>query len=364
MAILTVMTGHLLTSNNVSHSLVLQAAMTLRDQMWMGVILFFSLSGFLITGILYDTLGKEHYLRTFYGRRVLRIFPLYYGFLLLLLVLTPLFHWDWHGQAYRLWTYTSNIPFIGDWQQNPSPSVNLRHFWSLAVEEQFYLIWPFVILALRSWKKIFLATLIGSALALGLRTALVMNHLGPQNHALPFCMDGLLLGGMLALLVRSQYRAATLRWAPWIAIAAAAVTLAMASRTRDFDWSHSVYLTTIGMTVIALGTTGLVGAALVSGSRTQRFFSARALRFLGTYSYGLYVYHYSIDAALSGRLRGWFELHGYGKMPSILLAAIPVALLSILAAVLSYQLFEKHFLRMKRFFPYRQRLVTEEFARN
>src|SRR5271156_4679340 len=119
--------------------------LTMRDLLWSGVTLFFALSGFLITGILFDTLGSKRYFRTFFGRRVLRIFPLYYGVLLVLLLLTRPLHMDWHGQAYRLWTYTTNIPFTHDWEENPSPYVNLIHFWSLAVEEQFYLIWPLVI---------------------------------------------------------------------------------------------------------------------------------------------------------------------------------------------------------------------------
>lgn len=360
-AILAVLAAHLLFSNNISSSPIIQVLLDIRNQLWIGVTLFFSLSGFLITGILYDTLGTRSYFRTFYGRRVLRIFPLYYGFLGLLLVLTPVLHLNWQGQAYRLLTYTTNLPFTREWTDNPAPYISLRHFWSLAVEEQFYLLWPLIIFWLRDWKKVFTAALTGSCLALVLRSLLVVFKKGPENHSLPFCMDGLLLGGALALLVRSRYRQRTLELAPYVFVLAAAIILAASIHDPNLNWD-SAFLTTIGMSIAAIGTTALVATALVQDSFAQKLFSFSPLRFFGTYSYGLYVYHYSLDAALTERLRFWFEAHGASKPEAILLAAFPILLLSIALAVASYQLYEKHFLRMKRFFPYRRPVLTEELA--
>jgi peptidoglycan/LPS O-acetylase OafA/YrhL len=360
LAILMVLFGHFFLTNNVSSNPVIQVVLDLRNQMWIGVTLFFSLSGFLITGILFDTLDCDHYLRTFYGRRVLRIFPVYYGFLLLLLILTPMLHFNWHGQAWRLWTYTVNIPFTQDWTANPSPYINLRHFWSLAVEEQFYLIWPLLVLWLRTWRKIVTVALSGAVLALLLRTGLVVAHMGPGNHGLPFCMDGLLLGATLALLVRSSFRDRVVAWGPWIFTVSATIILGAGIHDPFLSWSDPVF-TTIGMSVIALGTTALVAASLDSRSLFHRIFSARVLRFFGTYSYGIYVYHYSVDAMLSLRLRYWWERHGATKPEAVLLAAIPGIVISVVLAVLSYRLYEIHFLRLKRFFPY-QRTVWSPMA--
>src|SRR5262249_13935552 len=100
---------------------------TVLDVGWIGVQLFFVLSGFLITGILLDTRERPDYFRGFFVRRVLRIFPLYYAALIGTLIAGDTSIW--------LWTYLSNF----------HPNTALPHFWSLAVEEQFYLVWPVVV---------------------------------------------------------------------------------------------------------------------------------------------------------------------------------------------------------------------------
>ena len=359
-AILTVLAGHLLITNDVSASAAVQLLLDIRDLLWIGVTLFFALSGFLITGILYDTLGSAHYFRTFYVRRTLRIFPLYYGFLLALLVLTRPCHFDWHGQAWRLFTYTTNIPFTFEWVSNPSPYINLRHFWSLAVEEQFYLLWPVIIFSLRSWRRVFVATLVGAGLSLAFRTALAFQGQAPQNHTLFGSMDALLLGGALALLVRSRYRQRTLKWGLPVFAASVAITLAEAFSHNKFDWWSSTYLTTIGMTILGLGMAAFVAASLKPASAVQKVCSNSVLRFFGRYSYGLYVYHYSVDASLTFPVREFLLRHGAPKLLAILGGAIAVCGLSVVIAVLSYHLYEVHFLKLKRFAPNPRRVKTQD----
>src|SRR5215217_4795984 len=117
-----------------------------------GVELFFVLSGFLITGILYDARNDPHYFRNFYMRRVLRIFPLYYGVLILLFFVAPLIlllrgptlDYLVDRQAWA-WLYAVNIHIAmhGEWSLS-----YIDHFWSLAVEEHFYLFWPAVVFLL------------------------------------------------------------------------------------------------------------------------------------------------------------------------------------------------------------------------
>ena len=108
---------------------------------WIGVQLFFALSGFLITGGLLDTQRSDHYFRDFYAKRALRILPLYYGVLFALLVVVPLIpafsaSISSEGQA-SLWLFTVNWTHTAPY--------GFAHFWSLAVEEQFYLLWPLVV---------------------------------------------------------------------------------------------------------------------------------------------------------------------------------------------------------------------------
>ena len=110
---------------------------------WSGVQLFFVLSGFLITGILLDTRPTPHYFRNFYIRRALRIFPLYYVTLAVAFIVLPaldrmpqVYAGDYPHQAF-LWLYLSN------WRHDIGGGFS--HYWSLALEEQFYLVWPLVV---------------------------------------------------------------------------------------------------------------------------------------------------------------------------------------------------------------------------
>ncbi len=175
-----------------------------------GVYLFFVLSGFLITRILLSEKHKSGYFRNFYARRTLRIFPLYYGVLALQFwVLLPIFPTphilaDAHYQGW-LWAYSYNILtavkghffFASDWMV-------LGHFWSLAVEEQFYLFWPFIVLALR--RESLLKLCIG-IVALTPILRLVFYAAGANLYwvtMFTICqMDSLALGAMLACLESS-----------------------------------------------------------------------------------------------------------------------------------------------------------------
>jgi peptidoglycan/LPS O-acetylase OafA/YrhL len=155
-AILVVMLFHYMTGSY--HWPVLKQVFRLCRMGWLGVDLFFVLSGFLITGILLHTKSRPHYFRNFYVRRTLRIFPLYYVVLLGVFTVgalvsslhTPTFLALQHRQVY-LWTYSvnwvnwfrSDLLFVADW-------IEANHFWSLAVEEQFYLVWPTVVFLLSS----------------------------------------------------------------------------------------------------------------------------------------------------------------------------------------------------------------------
>src|SRR5882762_757940 len=174
-----------------------------------GVELFFILSGFLITGILYDARSKPHYFRNFYMRRILRIFPLYYGVLALVFFVAPLISvlrgpsldYLLDRQAWA-WLYAVNIYIAiqGDWSFS-----YLEHLWSLCIEEHFYLVWPLAVFLMARRPRLLIAMSLAIALtAMTARlTGSMMGLSWWTTYVLtPFRLDGLALGAVLAVTAR------------------------------------------------------------------------------------------------------------------------------------------------------------------
>jgi peptidoglycan/LPS O-acetylase OafA/YrhL len=358
-AILLVLVYHLFWSNPVTGSRILDLLQQIRGATYCGVNLFFALSGFLITGILLDTLHSPHYFKTFYFRRSLRIFPLYYGSLLVLLLLTHPLHFSWSGWQYYYLTYTANLAL---WRSDLPLQLgffNIHHFWSLQVEEQFYLLWPLVVYRVRRPEVLARLALLGCGFVLGIRIFLVAMRAHPAfGYAyLPYsptfaCVDNILVGCALCTLLRTRWRDTLLRLAPRVFALFATALLATFLINHGLDWQGKLFMPTAGFTLIGLGCGSLIAMALRPHSATQRLFSTPLLRFFGRYSYGLYVFHYSIEGALSRPLRVFLGSHLRSKGLAVLGDALVVGGLSVLAALLSYHLFEVQFLRLKRFFGY------------
>jgi peptidoglycan/LPS O-acetylase OafA/YrhL len=348
--------GSMLATNGVERAVV---AVTKHGLL--GVDLFFVLSGFLITGLLYDSHDKPHYLRNFYMRRVLRIFPLYYGVLALVFLVAPLIPLLQGSTLDSLldrqawaWLYGINIYLAGHEEWSFS---YLNHFWSLCVEEHFYLVWPFVVLLLarrpRALIAVSLAISLGAMLA---RVGWIAMGLDWWSTVVltPFKLDGLALGAFLAVMVRQpQGLDRLVRALPGIAAVAGGLVVV------TFVWTVLVSresLELVGSVRAALFQVLLACLmvwALIAPDRSvlSRFFRSRIMVFLGTYSYGLYVYHHFISYYLvSNRteleLAGWLGSHG---LAVTLQAALGIAL-SVVMAYLSYELFEKQFLKLKRRF--------------
>jgi peptidoglycan/LPS O-acetylase OafA/YrhL len=305
---------------------------------WVGVDLFFVLSGFLITGILFDSLQREDYFRRFYKRRALRIFPLYYGVVLLLLVLSLPLGLHWQGRQWLLLGYLQNVGIMQPFQFDISNWVTLNHFWSLSIEEQYYLVWPLVIYLVRDKIKLVWISIALSLLALGLRFY-AANHINAAYVFIgtPFRMDALLIGSALALISRSYWRWAVRRYALYAFGTGFVITAALGVWARGFDWwSHPVE--TYGFTLSAFLCAALIAMSLREGSWTEKLFQNSVLRFFGRYSYGLYVWHAFVYAGLRTRLA---RPLGAG------LADLACIALSVGIALVSYHGFEKWFLQMK-----------------
>jgi peptidoglycan/LPS O-acetylase OafA/YrhL len=316
---------------------------------WMGVDLFFVLSGFLITGILYDTAHAEHKVKNFYARRALRIFPLFYAVLFGLLLLTPVLHMHWRPEHLLYFFYLSNIDhlLVPDFQL-PSQWVNLGHLWSLAVEEQFYLLWPFVVWRVKNRTtllRIILAVLVAGPILRALLLATGMDAL-EMSRLLVARADSLLFGGGVALLARGP--------SPDRIPAGKILIISVSLLGIFLYFAHgpeasSAWIATVGYSAIAMCSASLILLAQEGSNWVTALFDRPLLRFFGRYSYGLYLFHglyFVYLRHLSGRLE--HRMHS-GLLTQLFLAVFGF-LLSIALAVLSYRFFEAPILSLKRRF--------------
>jgi len=329
---------------------------------WLGVDLFFVLSGFLITGILFDTVQEPRFFRNFYVRRVLRLMPIY-----LIMVAVVLIISFFHGERPTIWAlpffaYGSNT--IGDLQKDigVGHTMVLGHLWSLAVEEQFYFFWPPLIFFMRSRKRILRACLLGCLALFGLRIWILM-HPNPftlsMADELPLHMDGLLLGGALSMLMRDAHSIAALTakklYPGFVAGGTEIVLCAMRAHSAHFS---RFPMDLFGTLSAAIGFFCVIALALQPQSWVHRMGSWQPLRVLGRYSYGLYLWHQLPDAAVRR-----FEV----RVETIVRLPIANSLIAfslvfggcLLVAMLSYHLIELPFLKMKRYFAYRDEQKTQ-----
>jgi peptidoglycan/LPS O-acetylase OafA/YrhL len=356
LAILAVLWHHLVTCSGLEPAVRLDHHLWRTGLWgWVGVDLFFVLSGFLITGILYDSRSSGRYYFNFFGRRALRILPLYYGVLALAFLVVPFFLEPrsaealTHDQAWY-WLYLINVKFAFDgW---PTPAY-LGHFWSLAIEEQFYLIWPLVVRML-SRRRLLLVCVVCFLAALGLRVLLPAWLPNLAVYVLmPTRMDALAAGAALALIARGERGLRVL--GPWPAVVAA---LFIAAALYVYVWKKDDVSTldplirTLGYSILALGFAAVIAVGLTSrpGSMVQRSLTSVPLSVLGKYSYALYVFHQPVmlfmrDLGLQVDLAP--TVFG-SQLPGFLLFIAVAGTLSFACALLSWRFIEAPMLRLKR----------------
>jgi peptidoglycan/LPS O-acetylase OafA/YrhL len=299
---------------------------------WMGVDLFFVLSGFLITGILLDTKSQKGFIQSFLLRRALRTLPLYYAVLIGFAVLAPFFptvKWFTEYQVY-FWTHTSNFLFL-----QKGFFVPLGHFWSLAIEEQFYLFWPFVVLVLNPKRLLAFSILL---IVTGIFLRFVLDN-PLLTYGLPFAhLDGILIGAIIAVLTRSN---PGVLFQHSFKIFIACSILFIAYIAFNFDIHNGIIRMPLTLTVISI----FFGSWLILSIRSKtvgNFFSNKFLLFFGKYSYGMYVFnsiffHFSNWAGVD-RLTGNQRLIPYSG----------VFLMTVAVSYLSYTFFETRFLQLKK----------------
>lgn len=301
-----------------------------------GVTLFFVLSGFLITRILLHSDTNKSYFKNFYIRRSLRIFPLYYLFLAIDNFLSPLIFQQpvqpWSERFYY-YVYLQNFAITFDWS-NHGPG----HFWSLAVEEHFYLVWPFILYFFRH--RITPNLVIFATTAVCVLRYIILKE-GIEIELLTFTrIDSLMIGGMLAFLERDNYLAKQNRGkffaAAMISSLIAIFLLIFYNNEGDLIYQmlkHSIWSVAF-FSIIAL--------LIISEDQNliNKILSSKFFSYTGKISYGLYVYHLLI----------YQMIHHFLSFEFWIIDMIVCFSSTYLMASISYHLFEIWFLRKKKAF--------------
>jgi peptidoglycan/LPS O-acetylase OafA/YrhL len=337
---------------------------------WSGVDLFFVLSGFLITRILLAQRDAPNYYRAFYGRRVLRIFPLYYALLFGCFFVVPMVatsNWNefWfgreQGESLWYWLYASN------WYNALEGTYRHRFLnvaWSLAIEEQFYLVWPFVVRACspRALERICGVVIVGALL--GRLAAVAAGWSDVAVYVLtPLRLDTIAVGAFIAL--RSQRAggfsalAAQARWVlPLAGVGVLGLGLAIQIEPRLWTdqpgrlLAHPV-MQTVGFSAVAAAYGSLVILCMNAepAARLRRGLEASWLRAFGRYSYAIYLLHVPVIFMFSVNVWNPGEPGRSIWLTQLVRYAAAIGG-SFLLAALSWRLLESPLLRLRRHFPY------------
>jgi peptidoglycan/LPS O-acetylase OafA/YrhL len=323
---------------------------------WLGVDLFFVLSGFLITEILLATVNGPHYLRNFYGRRILRIFPLYYLLLFICFLILPAFGLFKEQLVYftshQLWFWF----YLQNWLYIVHPlkdSTLLIHLWSLAVEEQFYIVWPLLILWIK--KPVVLLRCISTVLILIVLARILLwffhfTNISNFNAYIFTRIDGICVGAILAIVKSLQY--------DFIRRYTAHIVLSLSGLNFLFYFLNSThtfsfpYFAFVGYTTFAIMFALLVYEAITGQNKIiQMIFGKGPLKFLGKVSYGFYIFfwpvYYLLTPLLENHLQHWLGWNGNTLRFS---SAIITTTLGLLISILSFYYFERPFLKIKAHF--------------
>ena len=351
-AVLFVFVFHAFTRVIVPHTAVSRIFLSLARMGWIGVDLFFVLSGFLITGNLIRSRKYQNYYQVFYFHRALRIFPLYY----LVLVTTLLFANQHYGFSEQIWFWLnlSNIPTAF----NPYLIGFLAHFWSLGIEEQFYMVWPTVIRRLDPRRVAIICFVVIATLLIvrNLPVSIALNYRHPEAiyRLTPFRIDPLCAGAALAIIVNQNHTILTHRWKIRSVFLCSALAFLIVGYGR---MPGSQAIIRLGYTLLVLAFGSLIALCVLKDGITRRVFSNRFLRKMGSYSYCFYLIHPAVIFAgnrpfLTAYVARMLQVSNSSNLIWVVIAAGEFVIILAVCAF-SYHFFEQPILRLKRLYPYR-----------
>lgn len=325
--------------------------------LWIGVPIFFVLSGFLITRILLLNKTSENYFKAFYFKRALRIFPIYYLALLFSVFWGLAVKADFNHFPLFL-IYLQNFPI----SQNNSPDYCyglMNHTWSLSVEELFYLFWPLLVFILQKRTLVWVTLLIGLASILFKLVMLCFFYTEHTDQLLLLSLagniDGLMAGALLGILSLDStsflYRPFPLKTF-YFALLFFCLVLAANYHTYSEIFHFSLVKNLLSLCVIAFTFFAIAWVITHQNSSSLflRPFNSRLLQFAGTISYGLYLYH-AIVYGITEAFVYHFKI-SFGSVPLLFFKI----LITLLISILSWRFIEQPFLRLKNKIPYKKTL--------
>lgn len=332
LAAIGVVIAHFFVKERVNDPLIIKLA----QQGNSGVSLFFVLSGFVITRILLNTVKEKKYFTNFYFKRALRIFPLYYLGLLIYNFLPYLLGLKYSSISFdKLWyhyIYLQNFARTFNWS-----SVGPAHYWSLAVEEHFYLFWPAIVYLFfeKNKLRLFIISFFFIVLAFVLRA--YMLNLEYEINVFTFTrIDQLALGCILALLERKGYlNARSRKYFIWTLLIGAIFVIS----AQTFDYYN---LNLFKHNAFGLFYFGLIGYCITidEDAMVNRFLNLNLMQFLGRISYGIYIWHMIVILLVES----------YLKIDNYILQFLVIMFFTIFISATSYYFFEIKFLRLKKYF--------------
>lgn len=352
LAILLVLPHNTDILSDAATDLVSRVLLAVLNGGWVGVQLFFVLSGFLITRILLASQGSPHYFKHFYAKRALRILPLYVLVLCVVLYLLPALGVDVpnHEQdlAHQGWLWL----FLSNWSTfHVMDKTSFPHFWSLAVEEQFYWVWPLLVWKLKPRQVVWVCGVIALA-SFGMRHEMLRQGLPDEwiYDSTVGRLDALALGSALGALTLIpsvwQRIQAVSRWRWWLM---SALLLLACQVVQHIDQRTSANGQLYGYAMwTGVFTLFIAGALNPAETRSRQFLTWRPLVLLGQYSYCMYLVHKPLHDIFG---KPWLLSHGYSAYANDLSVEIPyligIALLTFVIAAVSFHTFERFFLSKK-----------------
>lgn len=327
---------------------------------WSGVDLFFVLSGFLITSRLLPYLDEKKILLKFYRNRFLRIVPLYFGFLILFFTGWFLLSSKETLSSFKFYNthWWEFFLFIQNWVFADNPSevkTHVQHLWSVAVEEQIYLIFPLLLILIRNKTKLFFTILF-------IISTIIISRWYYYNFCIPkeeylrifynsfFRFDSFLTGVLVYLIYNNHIKfnnAKTIL--QWLGLVCLLVLLIYFFITKDTE-KNNVFISEGGYTIIAIMYASLLQVTLFKKNKFINLITSTGLlRYTGKISYGMYIFHWPLF------LTGFIFLNKAFAYLNLIADSTTIHIINVLICIpltyllshLSFKYYEKHFLKRK-----------------